>query len=70
MSPNYTPNTHWFPMSVEAPKEEALLLHFGGLLIETGYLDENNEWRLCSSGHYAFDPMHWAEFSSPPKEAK
>ncbi len=66
MSSNYTPNNHWLPMSVKPPKEEALLLHFGGLVIETGYLDENNDWRLCSSDRHALDPMHWADFSPPP----
>jgi hypothetical protein len=72
MSPNYTPNNHWFPMSVEAPKEEVLLLHFGGLHIETASLDENNDWRLTSSGEYALDPWHWSDFTPPPptKEAK
>ena len=72
MSPNYTPNNQWFPMSVEAPKEEVLLLHFGGLQIESGYLDENNDWRLTSTDGYADEPLHWADFSPPPptKETK
>ena len=61
----------WIPVEERLPKEDEVVLVFGGRSIYTAYYGENRwggiGWHKLNSKYHNCSPTHWMPLPEPPK---
>jgi hypothetical protein len=62
----------WISVKERMPKEDEVVLVFGGRSIYTAYYGENRYggigWHKLNSKYHNCNPTHWMPLPEPPKE--